>query len=153
MSTVREANASKDSGALLVGTIVTFVVAAFVAGVLTSGMFLAPPAVELPDLKAEYCRGIGDGEARMYNSMRDFVLEFEARAASAGYVGVSAVIDPMTGEIVEQVLISDRVFSELPVDQNLKTEAACYEFTVEQMIDFGVRGPSDYVPTTTAVAP
>lgn len=147
MSTVREANAKKDTGTAVVAFVVMFAVLSFVAGILTSGMFLAgPPAA---DLKAEYCRGIGDGENRMYNSMRDFFVGIEQNGAAAGVEVVSVAI--RDGEIVEKVVVSEQVFPPV-TDLNLSTEQFCYDLPVEQQIaQFGVRGPSDYVASTTTV--
>ena len=118
-------------------------IATFFAGIIVNNVFFpgAPPA----DLRAEYCRGIGDGEMRSYNSVRQFVLDIESKAGGMGLSAVSVAINA-EGEIVESVILSEKVFPARAADINLQIEAACAVLTIDQMVNqFGVRGPSNEV--------
>lgn len=121
------------------------IVAAFVGGGIAAMTFLpgAPPA----DLRAEYCRGVGDGEMRQYNSMRNFIIGIETNAAARGQEAVSVAIQD--GEIVESVVLSEKVFTAGAIT-NTRTEEICNSLTIEQMVQATLRGPSNEVAAPPA---
>lgn len=122
------------------------VVSAGAAVWLTFSFLLPPPA----DLRSEYCRGVADGEVRMYADMRDFMISTETEAAAAGVEVVMVGIK--NGEVVQKAKMTEQVFTPQPESYIETVEGSCTTVPDAALLSLGLRGPSDMV-TTTTVAP
>ena len=122
-----------------------------VAGIFVYGMFLAPPPPEPVDLKAEYCRGVGDGEFVAFNAVYEHMVGIEKRLQEGDPNAQLLAISVYEGQEADRVRIVDTLIHTVPPEHMTETEAACYRLDPQEMIDaFGARGPSNYVsPTTT----
>lgn len=130
----------------LVPTVLGFTILSFVGGIMFFASFLAPPP---PDLRAEYCRGIADGDMGNYQNIQNNVLDLEARSNAAGFELLVAIGNPQTGQIMESRALTEYL---PPRDEAMrqKIEDACNSFsTAEEFARFFARGPSNLAPSPT----
>lgn len=125
-------------------TVIALFIAAFVAGIFVYGMFFVP---EQPDLRAEYCRGIADGDRARYVHIYNTLTNIENQLSQNGLTGGLATVD-QEGNIIEfrDVVGEGAFFSPIDPEITVAEEASCNALPRERMSIYGFRGPTDEPP-------